>query len=302
MIINKLGDSEIKVSALTLGCMSLPMDLPVSSNIVHKALDSGINHLDTADLYHFGENEKMIGEILGEKRKNVILTTKIGNHFNKKTKKWFWDPSPTYLKQALQNSLKRLQTDYIDLLLMHGGTIDDPFDDVIDTLEQFKRFGQIRAYGISSIRPNVIKEYATKSNIDAIMMQYNLLDRRAEEWFSLLADKNISVLARGPLAKGLLANMPSERLLEKANNGYESYDQAELTETLEALYSMPFPVTTSAFQFIVRHPVVSSAVFGASSEEQVEQNLHYFTEGIITKSQIEFIHMITKKEKYTLHR
>ncbi|BBP90484.1 hypothetical protein BsIDN1_41020 [Bacillus safensis] len=91
---------------------------------------------------------------------------------------------------------------------MHGGTIDDPIDETIEAFEELVEEGVIRYYGISSIRPNVIKEYAKKSNIVSVMMQYSLLDRRPEEWFSLLEEQSISVVARGPLAKGLLTEKP----------------------------------------------------------------------------------------------
>lgn len=145
---------------------------------------------------------------------------------------WRWNPSKNYLKNAVKDSLRRLDTDYIDLYQAHGGTIEDPVDETIEAFEDLVKEGNIRYYGISSIRPNVIKAYAEKSNIVSIMMQYSLLDRRPEEWFSLINESNISVIARGPVAKGLLTDQFEQRLKE---DGYLNYSNEELKKTLSDL-------------------------------------------------------------------
>src|SRR5699024_12043576 len=90
-------------------------------------------------------------------RDQIVLTTKVGNHFNSQTEEWFWDPSKKYITRAVKKSLERLQTDYIDLYLLHGGTIEDPIDEKIDDFDELKKTGTIRTYGISSISLNVIK-------------------------------------------------------------------------------------------------------------------------------------------------
>lgn len=282
--------------------MSLPLDEKTATNMIDYALDFGINHIDTADLYDFGENEKMLGNILKERRHDIVLTTKIGNHFDTRTKKWFWDPSPYYLRQAFENSLERLQTDYVDLLLLHGGTIDDPIDDIIETFEQLKQTGKIRAYGISSIRPNVIHEYLKKSQIDAVMMQYSLLDRRPEEFFNLLEEKNISVLARGPLAKGILTEKSSDYIAKKADNGYEDYTHDELVSTISILQQHSDSLTSLAYRYVLHHPTVASAVFGARTLEQLETNLEHFSSEKLTQGDIQVFQELTKSTKYTSNR
>ena len=89
----QLGNSDLYLSELTLGGMSIGTDKKNAQAIIEYALDQGINHLDTADLYDFGENEEIIGEAIKNKRNDIVLTTKVGNHFDKKKKSWFWDPS-----------------------------------------------------------------------------------------------------------------------------------------------------------------------------------------------------------------
>lgn len=94
---NRLGNSELHVSELTLGCMSLGKDQKQAGNIIDYALEHNINHLDTADLYDFGKNEEVVGKAIKEKREQIILTSKVGNNFNKEDKNWYWDPSKSIL-------------------------------------------------------------------------------------------------------------------------------------------------------------------------------------------------------------
>src|SRR5699024_5485574 len=114
----QIGKSDLFVSPLTLGGMSLGTDKKIATEIIHAAIDGGINHLDTEDIYDFGENETIIGEAIKDKRQELILTFKVGNHFDKAKETWFWDPSPAYIEKALDDSLRRLQTDYLDLCLL----------------------------------------------------------------------------------------------------------------------------------------------------------------------------------------
>lgn len=300
----QVGKSNIYVSELTLGCMSLGTDKNKAKSMIDLALDYGINHLDTADLYDYGENEKIIGEAIKHKRDEIIITTKVGNHFDrtKKRKDWFWDPSRTYIESALEESLKRLQTDYIDIYLLHGGTIEDPIDEVIETMENMKRKGYIRTYGISSIRPNVIKEYMRKSNIDVVMMQYNLLDRRPEELLHDLYEKKISIFARGPLAKGMLTEKALLYVNHKGSDGYLEYEREELIKTIEQLTSITNSLTKLAFQYVLHHQVVASVVFGASTNDQIIENITNYSNEPLDNDLIERVKEMTKYFPYRMHR
>ncbi|WP_010093139.1 aldo/keto reductase [Ornithinibacillus scapharcae] len=303
MKMNRLGKSDINISALTLGCMSLGTDKNNAKNIIDFALDMGINHLDTADLYDFGLNEEIVGEAIKDKRNQLIITTKVGNHFNKESNDWYWDPSKSYIKAEVKESLKRLQTDYIDFYMLHGGTMDDPIDETIEAFEELKQEGIIRSYGISSIRPNVIREYVKKSSIDGVMTQYSLLDRRPEEeTLDLLHQNNISVLARGPLAKGLLSNQAQKIVATKGKEGYIDYTGSELTRIVNKLTEQSTEVTNLALQYVLQHPVVATAVFGASSIEQVAENSKVDTEIPLTDKDYLALKEITKANRYKQHR
>ncbi|MFD2630755.1 aldo/keto reductase [Oceanobacillus kapialis] len=272
---NQLGKSGINISALTLGCMSLGTDAKKAEDMIDLALDRGINHLDTADLYDFGTNEEIVGQAIKGKRDKIVLTTKVGNHFNKDIGDWCWDPSFKHITEGVKESLRRLGTDYIDFYMLHGGTIDDPIDESIEAFEQLKRDGYIRSYGISSIRPNVIREYVNRSTIDGVMMQYSMLDRRPEEEIlDLLHANGISVLARGPLAKGMLSNQAEQKIEEKGQDGFLNHTYKELRSYYEELLAITSPdkMQELALQYVLKHPAVASAVFGASSIDQVKEN------------------------------
>ncbi len=139
-----------------------------------------------------------------------MLATKVGNRIIPGQDGWVWDASKAYIMEAVKQSLRRLGTDYIDLYQLHGGTLEDPIDETIEAFETLKEQGWIRWYGISSIRPNVIREYVKRSNIVSVMNQYSIVDRRAEEEvIPLLREHQISIIARGPSAKGILTDKES---------------------------------------------------------------------------------------------
>ncbi len=283
--------------------MSLGTDKQKAKEIIDAALDKGINHLDTADLYNFGLNEEIVGEAIKHKRNQLIVTTKVGNHFNKQTQDWYWDPSKAYILTEVKESLRRLGTDYIDLYMLHGGTIDDPIDETIEAFEVLKQEGLIRAYGISSIRPNVIREFTNKSNIDAVMTQYSLLDRRPEEsTLDLLHEHGISVLARGPLANGMLSNQALQQIERKGKNGYLDYTYEELIAIYQKLKTYPDTLNELALKYVQRHPAITSAVFGASSIDQVKENTKLGTDDVLDSKHYKELQSITKPITYQQHR
>lgn len=298
---NRLGQSDLYVSEIGLGCMSLGTEEAKAISIVHEALDQGINFIDTADLYDEGRNEEIIGKAIRHRREDVILTTKVGNRRIPGQEGWSWDPSKAYIKSAVKDSLRRLQTDYIDLYQLHGGTIDDPIDETIEAFEELKQEGLIRYYGISSIRPNVIREYVKRSNIISVMSQYSILDRRPEEEvLPLLAEHGISLIARGPLAGGIL----SENGRRKAEKNYLDYSSEELVKLHDRLMQETNPsrnLAQTALQYPLANPTVAVIIPGASSLEQLESNVKAADVAPLSVEEMEIIRGISKANRYTLH-
>ncbi len=305
MIKHQIGSSDLFVSRIGLGCMSLGTSEKEAVSILHAAIDTGINYLDTADLYDYGLNEEFVGKALrGRIREQVIVATKVGNRFTKEKNGWSWDPSKAYIMQEVKESLRRLGTDYIDLYQLHGGTIEDSIDETIEAFDQLQKEGIIRYYGISSIRPNVIREYLKRSHIVSVMMEYNLLNRRPEELFSLLAKHNVSILARGPVAKGLLTNHNAQKIQRVMDKGYLSYSYEELQATIKRVKQATSTrsLSETAIQYCLYNPVVAAAISGASSLEQLYENVRVAEAMPLTKEEYDCLASITKQDQYTLHR
>ncbi|MFJ7637096.1 aldo/keto reductase [Peribacillus sp. NPDC097225] len=297
----RLGNSDLLVSEIGLGCMSLGTDQKKAAEIVKAALHEGINYFDTADLYDFGVNEEIVGESLKPVRDQVYIATKVGNRWTENKEGWSWDPSGDYIKTAVKDSLKRLGTDYIDLYQLHGGTIEDNLEETIEAFEDLKKEGLIRYYGISSIRPNVIKAFVENSDIDSVMMQYSLLDRRPEEWMPLLENKQVSIIARGPLAKGLL----SEKMLNKASeDGYLDYSYQALQDLLPQLKEKISgkKLNAVALQYVLSNQCVASAVAGASTVQQLRENCQAANSPSLSKDELDLLKQLTKASKYANHR
>ncbi len=259
-----LGNSNIKVSAIGFGCMSLGTDEKAATNLLMNAYNKGITIFDTADIYDKGLNEKIVGKALHAIRKNIVLCTKVGNVWKADKSGLDWNPSKTHIIKAVEESLHRLQTDYIDLYQLHGGTIEDNMEETIEAFELLKQQGKIRAYGISSIRPNVIREYLKLSNIVSVMMQYSLLDRRPEETcLPLLQQHEKGLLVRGAIAQGLLAGKPAKAYLshpfQQVANAIEKLENFDNNKTISQL----------ALQYVLHHPVTGSVIAGIRTQEHL---------------------------------
>jgi aryl-alcohol dehydrogenase-like predicted oxidoreductase len=299
---NRLGSSDLMVSEIGFGCMSIGTDEKRAISLIHKAMELGINFFDTADLYEYGKNEEIVGKAIKGRRSEVILATKVGNRRVPGKEGWIWDPSKEYIKSAVKESLKRLQTDYIDLYQLHGGTIEDPIDETIEAFEELKQEGLIRYYGISSIRPNVIREYVKRSNIVSVMSQYSILDRRPEEeTMPLIKKHHISLIARGPVAQGRLSDLGEAKLQE----GYLDYSSEELrllVKDLRSLVNDQRSLEHLAIRYALADPVVATVIPGASTIEQLIQNVKASQTPLLTQQEIERIKALSKANQYTLHR
>lgn len=269
---NTLGRAPVQVSEIGYGCMSLGHDHQQNARLLHRALELGVTFFDTADLYDKGFNEESVGRAFRGVRDQVVIATKVGNRWREDGSGWDWDASPTYLRRAVEESLKRLQTDYIDLYQLHGGTLGDDLYGVVETFEDLQARGLIRAYGVSSVRPNVIREWAKRSGMASVMTQYSLVDRRPEEAvLDSLHQNGVSVIARGPVAKGILSKDGAARV----QNGFLDHAPETLELARAALQALETPertVAQLALRYALAHPAVATVVPGASTAGQLEEN------------------------------
>lgn len=293
--------SGIEISELGLGCMSLGTDYKKAQPIIESAIDNGITYFDTADIYDQGVNEEIVGKALKkyQNRDDIVIGTKVGNRLTDDGH-MTWDPSKKYIKESVKGSLKRLGLNHLDLYQLHGGTIDDPLDETISAFDELKQEGYIRAYGISSIRPNVIDYYLKNSQIETLMSQFNLIDNRPESLINDVHDKQVKILARGPVFKGLLTSKSVDVIDEKFKNGVLDYTQDELGSTIASIKELESNLTALSFKYLTSHDAMGSIIVGASSVEQLEENVrNYYKE--ISLDQIKSARNRVKDIEYTQH-
>ncbi|TCV04992.1 aryl-alcohol dehydrogenase-like predicted oxidoreductase [Sphingobacterium alimentarium] len=267
---NTLGNSSIKISSVGIGCMSMSPSTNMDYvALINQAVDNGINYFDTADLYDFGENERLLGKAVKGIRQQLVIATKVGNEWNKDRSGWKWNVSKDYINKAIDDSLTRLGTDYIDLYQIHGGTKEDNLDEVVDTLEKLKQSGKIKEYGISSIRPNVFLPFAAQSNMVSNMMQFSLLDTRPEAYVGELREQGISILVRGAFAQGLLLNKPAKDYLQ------HSPVQVEKIANWVSVVAKQEGISkeTVALAYLLQRQQVTAAVIGIRTAEHLENLL-----------------------------
>lgn len=185
-----------------------------AARTIDKALDLGINVIDTAPVYGFGHSEDVIGRALEGKRDRVILATKVG--LNWQDGKVFRDSRPARITQEVEESLRRLRTDHIDLYQVHWPDPKTPLEDTARALEKLVKDGKVRTLGVSNFTPAQMDEFRKFAPLAAIQPPYNLFERDIEKDVLPYAVKNnLVVLAYGPLCRGLLSGrMTAERKFE----------------------------------------------------------------------------------------
>jgi len=278
--------------------MSLGTDHAENSRLIRLAYDGGINYFDTADIYQNGFNEETVGRAIRPFRKHVILATKVGNEPNSSGEGWKWNPSKSYILSAVDKSLQRLGTDYIDLYQLHGGTIEDNREEVVEAFEQLKSEGKILHYGISSIRPNVVREYAAQPGVVSDMLQYSLLDRRPEEeLLPLLHANGVGVIVRGALAKGLLAQKDSSNYLD-----YESKDIELLRDKLSLFSIEKMTNSQLAIKWVLASEAVTSVAVGVRTLAQLKDVLGVFDTPDLTPESYTELSSVLPVNFYSSHR
>ncbi|MEB6065350.1 aldo/keto reductase [Staphylococcus arlettae] len=295
--------SGIELSEIGLGCMSLGTAYDHAESIIERAIEHGITYFDTADIYDKGVNEEIVGKALKkyQNRDDIVVGTKVGNHLQQDGST-FWDPSKKHIKSSVKKSLHRLGLDELQLYQLHGGRIDDPLDETISAFEELKQEGIVQAYGISSIRPNVIRYYLEHSDIETLMSQFNLIDNRPEALVDEIHAHNVKILARGPVFKGLLTANSNQALDNKFADGIFDYSYQELGETIASVKEVENNLTALTFNYLQSQNALGSIIVGASSVEQLDENIeNYKAAKAIGVDQLKAARERVKDLNYTQH-
>jgi len=283
-----LGRTGLRVSVIGLGTMVHaghfgPMKDSESLSAIDAALELGVNFIDTSDAYGAGYSETLLGNTLKRRRDKVILATKGGNVMvgPDRGKRNF---AAAYIARVLEESLKRLQTDCIDLYQLHNPTVDViEHGEVWEVLERAKKEGKIRYYGVSI---NTIDEgiAAVKDGrSDTIQLEYNLLAQEpAEKIFPLAQEANVGIIARIPLRRGVLTGkmtVADEQRFQGEDVRARSYKGEAFAKELAKADQLRFlvhgPVKSlgqAAIAFCVAHPAVSVTIPGSRNDQQMREN------------------------------
>jgi aryl-alcohol dehydrogenase-like predicted oxidoreductase len=209
MEMRTLGKSGIKVSAVGLGLMSMSgiygnANDEESIRVIHHALDKGINHLDSSDMYGWGHNETLLGKALKGRREGVIVATKFGQTKDAEGKQGV-DGKPEYVVQACEASLKRLGIDVIDLYYQHRVDTNTPIEETVGAMKRLVEQGKVRAIALSEAAPNTIRRAHKVHPIAAVQNEYSLMYRRdGEETLQVCRELGIALVAYAPLGRSML--------------------------------------------------------------------------------------------------
>jgi aryl-alcohol dehydrogenase-like predicted oxidoreductase len=286
-----LGKSGLRVSLVGLGCNNFGgrIDLEASRRVVHKALDLGITLFDTADSYgNLGGSETILGQVLGERRKDIVLATKFGQAMDPAGN--LKGASRRYILSAVEASLRRLQTDWIDLYQLHIPDPLTPLEETMRALDDLVHQGKVRYIGCSNLPAWQVVEaqwISRELGIQAFAScqdEYSLLVRNIEkELLPAMQAHGLGLLPYFPLASGMLTgkykrNAPvpegSRFAAWKAlGERYANEANFDIVERLEKFSQQRgHSLLELAFSWLTAHPAVSSVIAGATRPEQVEQN------------------------------
>ena len=282
----ELGRTGIQVSVITHGCMELGgssnpnvywdvRDERLNIDLLHTALDNGVTTFDTAESYGNGRSEEIVGKALKGIRKDCVIATKVAKtHLH-----------ASDVVTALEGSLRRLQTDYVDLYYIHWPNPDIPLEETMTALEALRRAGKIRAIGVSNFSAEQLRQAMQCATIDAYQPEYNLLSRGIEdEVMPICVEHHISILSYNSLAKGLLSGafhkncavlQPEDfrigkPLFQKENLLIERELISCLKEIAEA---HGVSASQVAIRWIMEQPAMTSAIIGTQNKKHFLDNI-----------------------------
>jgi len=291
----KLGNSGLIVSAVALGTMQFGgkmnvgnLDQHATNEMVTFALDQGINFIDTADVYSLGESETLLGNALKGIREEIVLATKVrlpmSDNFNRS------GSTRVNIMRGIESSLKRLQTDHIDLYQVHGWDSNTPLEETLRTLDDLVRQGKVRYIGLSNY---LAWQAATALGIQAkehlekfatAQLYYSLVGRGLEtDWLSFAEYHNMGILVWSPLAGGFLSgkydrNTPPQRGTRFADAGqFVMFDKESGFKVVDALREVAGRHDVSparvALAWVLSRPMISSVIIAGRKKEHLQDNI-----------------------------
>ncbi|WP_155982680.1 aldo/keto reductase [Paucisalibacillus sp. EB02] len=303
----RIGKTDLVVNPIGLGANAIgghnlypDIDEQTNRDLLQTAINEGLNFIDTAFTYGMGRSEEIIGEVVKEmgKRHDLIIATKGTQKFVDGEK--MIDNSPEYLRETVEASLKRLQTDYIDLFYIHYPDENTPKYEAVGALKELKDAGKIRAIGVSNFSPEQLKEANQDGYVDVLQGHYNLLNRQAEQdYFPYTLEHSISFVPYFPFASGLLAGKYTK---ETTFNDFRSkmphfqgeafeHNLAKVEKLREIAAAKDTEISNLVLACYLAQDAIDCVIPGAKKPEQVIRNLSTL-EVQLSKDEFELINRI----------
>ena len=291
----QLGDSGLFSSSIGFGTweMSTTMyghiDVKEASDAVNAAIDHGITLFDTAEIYGPYHSEELLAKALGDKRKDIVLVSKVGFQYDENGKNLGRNSQYDHVIERAEGCLRRLETDFLDLLLIHWPDHDTPFEEPIRALNKLKEDGKIRHYGVSNFTPEMMEECEKYGHMAANQVGYHMFDRRMEtKVLPYCLDKNIGFMAYGTLGFGLLSGAFTTETTfgdgdwRSGGNAFglplfkeeEFAKELKVVERLKAIAKRnDKSIAQMAIAWTLGHPAVSVGLVGVRNERELKENV-----------------------------
>ena len=286
----ELGKSGIEVTKIGVGLWAIGGDEwgdvqdKESLAMIAAALDMGINFFDTADIYGDGHSETLLGKAMKGKRDQFVVATKIGwRGFDRERNVSAYDTVDKVVA-GVESNLKRLQTDYVDVIQSHIDFRDPNMETIVEGFQKLQKQGKVRAYGVSTSDYDYLQAFNRDHQAATLQIDYSILNRTPEkDIFPYTIENDLGVLVRGPLAMGILTGKftPDTRFEEgdfrqrwvEDDEEYQVFlNDLKKVEQLKALTDNR-SLAQVAIQFVVQHPAVTAAIPGAKRISQLKENL-----------------------------
>jgi aryl-alcohol dehydrogenase-like predicted oxidoreductase len=279
----KIGSLDVTVAGLGCNNFGWRIDAAATLTVVNAALESGINFFDTADIYDTGRSEEFLGHALGNRRKSVIVATKFGMKMGEGKE----GARPEYIREAVEDSLRRLGTDYIDLYQLHRPDPNVPIADTLGALDPLVKAGKVREIGASNFTAEQIREAEAAvrpgaARFVSVQNNYSMFHREPEDGVIAECQRyGIALIPYFPLANGLLTGKyRSGQPLPKGSRGDAGWGPKVFTEEnlkiagelADFAGSRGHTLLELAFCWLLAQPTVASVIAGATSAAQVQAN------------------------------
>jgi aryl-alcohol dehydrogenase-like predicted oxidoreductase len=289
-----MGNSDLKISAIGYGCWEMGgphyggTDEAEVTRAIHRAIDLGVTLFDTAPNYGFGGSEEVLGRALGARRKDIVLVSKTAISWDPVTFTQKFDSRYSIVKRINEESLRRLGTDHLDLLLIHWPDPETPIDETMKALTELQQEGKTRYVGVSNYSSYELGVAKKLAPLCANQVGYNMFDRRWERaMFPTARELGVGIMAYGPMAHGLLTGtFTKDTTFDRQDWRYAGYlfgqrlfgpNLARNVEVVDELKKVAADLGTSlprlALAWVLRNPAVSVALSGVRKPSEIEENV-----------------------------